>query len=128
MSRPKPVVLIILDGWGINPNPEANAILQAETPTLDRLYETCPNTQLDASQIDVGLPEGQMGNSKVGHQNMGAGFVVYQELTRLDKEIAEGKFFENPVLQGACAHVKARGSTLHLFGLLGSGGVHSHER
>ncbi|HUS13390.1 MAG TPA: 2,3-bisphosphoglycerate-independent phosphoglycerate mutase [Chloroflexia bacterium] len=126
MPVPKPVVLIILDGWGINPNPRANAVAQAHTPTLDALYATCPHTQLDASAQDVGLPDGQMGNSEVGHQNMGAGFVVYQELTRLDLAIADGSFFDNPVLQAACAHVKERGSTLHLFGLLGPGGVHSH--
>ncbi|HMA36368.1 MAG TPA: 2,3-bisphosphoglycerate-independent phosphoglycerate mutase, partial [Chloroflexia bacterium] len=126
MPGPKPVVLIILDGWGINPNPRANAVAQAQTPTLDRLYATCPHTQLDASQQDVGLPDGQMGNSEVGHQNMGAGFVVYQELTRLDQAIADGSFYTNPVLQAACAHVQAHRSTLHLFGLLGPGGVHSH--
>jgi 2,3-bisphosphoglycerate-independent phosphoglycerate mutase len=126
MAVPKPVVLIIMDGWGINPNPRANAVAQAATPTLDRLYATCPNTALDASQQDVGLPDGQMGNSEVGHQNMGAGFVVYQELTRLDRAIADGSFYENPVLVGACEHVKAHNSTLHLFGLLGPGGVHSH--
>ena len=102
MLIPKPVVLIILDGWGINPNVRANAIAQAATPTLDNLYATCPNTQLDASEENVGLPTGQMGNSEVGHQNMGAGFVVYQELTRLDRAIADGSFFENPVLVGAC--------------------------
>src|SRR3978361_1244320 len=108
MAIPKPVVLIILDGWGINPNSRANAVAQARTPTLDQLYATCPHTELDASQQDVGLPAGQMGNSEVGHQNMGAGFVVYQELTRLDKEIAEGTFFENPVLVAACEHVRKR--------------------
>src|SRR4051795_6326212 len=126
MAIPKPVMLMILDGWGINPNPRANAIAQAATPTLDRLYATCPNTQLDASEENVGLPNGQMGNSEVGHQNMGAGFIVYQELTRLDKAIEDGTFFENPELIGACDHVLQRGSTLHLLGLLGPGGVHSH--
>ncbi|MDQ2807630.1 MAG: 2,3-bisphosphoglycerate-independent phosphoglycerate mutase [Chloroflexota bacterium] len=126
MPVPKPVVLIILDGWGINPNPRANAVAQAHTPTMDALYATCPHTQLDASAGEVGLPDGQMGNSEVGHQNMGAGFVVYQELTRLDKAVADGSFYDNPVLRGACDHVRERGSTLHLFGLLGPGGVHSH--
>lgn len=126
-TRPKPVVLIILDGWGVNPNPRANAVAQAHTPTLDALYATCPHSELDASAGEVGLPEGQMGNSEVGHQNMGAGFVVYQELTRLDRAVADGSFFDNPVLKAACAHVKQRGSTLHLFGLLGPGGVHSHS-
>jgi 2,3-bisphosphoglycerate-independent phosphoglycerate mutase len=126
MAIPKPVVLVILDGWGINPNPRANAIAQAATPTLDNLYATCPNTQIEASEENVGLPAGQMGNSEVGHQNMGAGFIVYQELTRLDKAIGDGTFFTNPVLVDACRHVKERNSTLHLFGLLGPGGVHSH--
>jgi 2,3-bisphosphoglycerate-independent phosphoglycerate mutase len=127
MDVPKPVVLVILDGWGINPNPRANAVAQAATPTLDALNATCPHTHLDASQGDVGLPEGQMGNSEVGHQNMGAGFVVYQELTRLNLAVADGSFFTNPVLLDACGHVRERGTTLHLFGLLGPGGVHSHS-
>ena len=93
---------------------------------MDRLWAEYPHTQLDASEHAVGLPYGQMGNSEVGHQNMGAGFVVYQELTRLDKAIEDGSFFENPELVAACDHVLARGSTLHLLGLLGPGGVHSH--
>jgi 2,3-bisphosphoglycerate-independent phosphoglycerate mutase len=93
---------------------------------MDRLWTEYPHTDVNASEHFVGLPEGQMGNSEVGHQNMGAGFVVYQELTRLDKAIQDGSFFTNPELVGACEHVKARGSTLHLFGLLGPGGVHSH--
>lgn len=126
MSIPRPVVLIILDGWGVNPNPEANAIAQARTPTLDALYEANPWTTIQASEDDVGLPEGQMGNSEVGHQNMGAGFIVYQELTRLDKAIADGSFYANPTLVAACAHARERGTALHLFGLLGPGGVHSH--
>src|SRR6476469_6201415 len=113
MDTPKPVVLVILDGWGINPNSRANAVAQAATPTLDALNASCPHTQLDASQQDVGLPDGQMGNSEVGHQNMGAGFVVYQELTRLDLAVADGSFFTNPVLLDACRHVNERGTTLH---------------
>jgi 2,3-bisphosphoglycerate-independent phosphoglycerate mutase len=125
-GRPCPVVLVILDGWGLNPNRENNAIALANTPNMDRLWEQYPHTALDASEHAVGLPYGQMGNSEVGHQNMGAGFIVYQELTRLDKAIEDGTFFENPELSGACDHVLARGSTLHLFGLLGPGGVHSH--
>ena len=126
MSVPRPVVLLILDGWGVNPNPEANAIAQARTPTLDALYRSCPWTTIQASEDDVGLPEGQMGNSEVGHQNMGAGFIVYQELTRLDKAIADESFYANPTLVAACAHARERGTALHLFGLLGPGGVHSH--
>jgi 2,3-bisphosphoglycerate-independent phosphoglycerate mutase len=125
-GRPRPVVLVILDGWGLNPSTENNAIALANTPNMDRLWEHFPHTALDASEHAVGLPHGQMGNSEVGHQNMGAGFVVYQELTRLDKAIEDGTFFENPELVGACDHVLQRGSTLHLLGLLGPGGVHSH--
>ena len=124
--RPRPIVLVILDGWGINADREYNAIALANTPNMDRLWEQYPHTALNASEHFVGLPEGQMGNSEVGHQNMGAGFVVYQELTRLDNAIHDGSFFENPELVGACEHVKTRSSTLHLFGLLGPGGVHSH--
>ncbi len=123
---PRPIVLVILDGWGINPSREDNAIAQANTLNMDSLWDSYPHTQLNASEHFVGLPEGQMGNSEVGHQNMGAGFVVYQELTRLDSAIKDGSFFENPELVGACDHVIERGSTLHLFGLLGPGGVHSH--
>src|SRR5947209_8524019 len=124
--RPRPVVLVILDGWGVAPPSDYNAISLANTPNLDNLQETYAYTTLNASEHFVGLPEGQMGNSEVGHQNMGAGFVVYQELTRLDNAIEDGSFFTNPGLVGACEHMKARGSTLHLLGLLGPGGVHSH--
>ncbi|MEO6457192.1 MAG: 2,3-bisphosphoglycerate-independent phosphoglycerate mutase [Chloroflexia bacterium] len=125
---PRPVVLVILDGWGLNPSTEHNAIALANTPTMDHLWANYPQMALDASEHAVGLPTGQMGNSEVGHQNMGAGFVVYQELTRLDKAIEDGSFYENPELVAACDHVLARGplSTLHLLGLLGPGGVHSH--
>ena len=125
-DRPRPVVLLILDGWGLRAATENNAVALASTPNMDRLWAEYPHAALDASEHAVGLPTGQMGNSEVGHQNMGAGFIVYQELTRLDKSIEDGTFFENPELVAACAHVKARGSTLHLFGLLGPGGVHSH--
>jgi 2,3-bisphosphoglycerate-independent phosphoglycerate mutase len=125
-TRPRPVALVILDGWGINPERENNAIALADTPNMDKLWEDYPHTSLDASEHAVGLPYGQMGNSEVGHQNMGAGFVVYQELTRLDKAIEDGSFFENSELVGACDHVLKHGSTLHLLGLLGPGGVHSH--
>jgi 2,3-bisphosphoglycerate-independent phosphoglycerate mutase len=122
----RPVVLVILDGWGIRADTADNAIALANTPNMDRLWAEYPHTELNASEHFVGLPEGQMGNSEVGHQNMGAGFVVYQELTRLDQAIKDGSFFANPELVGACEHVRSRGSTLHLFGLLGPGGVHSH--
>ncbi len=120
------MVLVILDGWGLNPNRENNAIALADTPNMDRLWEKYPHTALNASEHAVGLPYGQMGNSEVGHQNMGAGFVVYQELTRLDTAIEDGTFYENPELVGACDHVIKNDSTLHLLGLLGPGGVHSH--
>ena len=122
----RPVVLVILDGWGLNPNRENNAIALADTPNMDMLWEKYPHTALNASEHAVGLPYGQMGNSEVGHQNMGAGFVVYQELTRLDTAIEDGTFYENPELVGACDHAIANNSTLHLLGLLGPGGVHSH--
>lgn len=125
-GRPRPVVLVILDGWGLREETENNAVALADTPNMDRLWADYPHTALDASEHAVGLPSGQMGNSEVGHQNMGAGFIVYQELTRLDKSIEDGSFYENPELVAACEHVKARGSTLHLLGLLGPGGVHSH--
>ncbi len=118
--------MVVLDGWGLNADRENNAIALADTPNMDRLWAEYPHTSLDASEHAVGLPSGQMGNSEVGHQNMGAGFVVYQELTRLDKAIEDGSFFENPELVAACEHAIARGTTLHLLGLLGPGGVHSH--
>jgi 2,3-bisphosphoglycerate-independent phosphoglycerate mutase len=124
--RPRPVVLLILDGWGLGPETDYNAIALADTPNMDRLWADYPHTALNASEHFVGLPGGQMGNSEVGHQNMGAGFVVYQDLTRLDVSIEDGSFYENPELVGACEHVKSHGSTLHLLGLLGPGGVHSH--
>jgi 2,3-bisphosphoglycerate-independent phosphoglycerate mutase len=117
---------MILDGWGLREERENNAIALAHTPNMDRLWADYPHASLDASAKAVGLPPGQMGNSEVGHQNMGAGFVVYQDLTRLDTSIEDGSFFENPELLAACNHVLERGSTLHLLGLLGPGGVHSH--
>jgi 2,3-bisphosphoglycerate-independent phosphoglycerate mutase len=125
-ERPRPVVLLILDGWGLREESEHNAVALAHTPNIDRLWADYPHTALDASARAVGLPAGQMGNSEVGHQNMGAGFVVYQDLTRLDASIEDGSFFENEELRAAFNHVRERGSTLHLLGLLGPGGVHSH--
>ena len=116
-----------MDGFGINPKREGNAIAQANTPNLDRILSTCPNTHLGASGMDVGLPDGQMGNSEVGHTNIGAGRVVYQELTRITKEINEGEFFKNPSLLAAMENCKQNGSALHLLGLLSDGGVHSHN-
>jgi 2,3-bisphosphoglycerate-independent phosphoglycerate mutase len=124
----KPVVLAILDGWGIGRDEPGNAILRAETPVMDRLWADYPHTTLRTSGEDVGLPAGQMGNSEVGHLNLGAGFVVYQWLTRLDRAIADGSFFANPVLRQAMGRARGNGGTLHLIGLVSEGGVHSHVR
>ena len=121
----KPLVLAIMDGFGFNPEQEGNAIAAAKTPNLDRYFKEYPLTQIGASGMDVGLPDGQMGNSEVGHTNIGAGRVVYQELTRITKSIADGDFFENPVLCKAMEN--ARGRALHLLGLVSDGGVHSHN-
>lgn len=123
----KPTLLMILDGFGLNDNHEANAVYQAKTPNLDRIMKTYPNTYGYASGLQVGLPEGQMGNSEVGHLNMGAGRIVYQELTRITKEINDGDFFKNPELLSAIENVKANNSALHIWGLLSDGGVHSHN-
>ncbi len=118
--------LIIMDGFGINPNHEGNAIYQAGTPNLDALKAEYPHTQIGASGMDVGLPDGQMGNSEVGHMNLGAGRIVYQELTRITKSISDGDFFTNPAFLGAIDSCKRTGGALHLMGLLSDGGVHSH--
>ncbi len=123
----KPVVLTIMDGFGINPCKKGNAVITAKTPNLDEFFLRYPTTNIGASGMDVGLPDGQMGNSEVGHTNMGAGRVVYQELTRITKSISDGDFFQNPALTAAVNQVKANGSSLHLMGLLSDGGVHSHN-
>lgn len=123
----KTTVLMILDGFGINERHEGNAIFQAKTPVLDGLCKKYPHVKGYASGRAVGLPEGQMGNSEVGHLNIGAGRIVYQELTRITKAIEDGDFFENPALMDAVAHCKKNGSALHLYGLLSDGGVHSHN-
>jgi 2,3-bisphosphoglycerate-independent phosphoglycerate mutase len=125
MSRPRPVCLIILDGFGVAPEGSDNAIALARTPGYDSYLRDCPQTTLAAAGLDVGLPDGQMGNSEVGHLNIGAGRVVYQELTRIDRAIEDGSFFENPVLVEAVENAKADGRALHLMGLLSDGGVHS---
>lgn len=122
----KPVVLTIMDGFGINPQVEGNAIKAANTPRLDYIFTNCPVTQIGASGLDVGLPDGQMGNSEVGHTNIGAGRVVYQELTRITKSIKDGDFFSNPAFLAAVKNCKDNNSSLHLMGLLSDGGVHSH--
>lgn len=121
------LVLMILDGYGISNAIEHNAIRSAETPHLDWLFEKFPYQLGAASGMDVGLPDGQMGNSEVGHTNIGAGRVVYQELTRITKSIQDGDFFENETLLGAVANAKDNNSALHLYGLLSDGGVHSHN-
>jgi 2,3-bisphosphoglycerate-independent phosphoglycerate mutase len=126
MARPKPVALIILDGFGLREETEGNAVAQANKPNYDRYWNTYPHTTLTACGEAVGLPEGQMGNSEVGHLNIGAGRIVYQDLTRISKSIREGEFFKNETLLGAVKHVKEKGKKLHFCGLLSDGGVHSH--
>ena len=123
----KPLLLMILDGWGINPNPAHNAVALAKTPNLTRLLAEYPHVSIRTSGMAVGLPDGQMGNSEVGHLNIGAGRVVYQDLTRITKSILDGDFFTNPVLLECIAKTKAVGGRLHLAGLLSDGGVHSHN-
>ncbi len=124
--RKKPVVLAILDGYGESKIHEGNAIFEAKTPRMDEFRANYPMSYVHASGLDVGLPDGQMGNSEVGHTNIGAGRIVYQELTRITKSINDGDFFNNEALLGACANCKANGSALHIMGLLSDGGVHSH--
>ncbi len=123
----KPLLLMILDGWGINPDLSHNAVALAKTPNLKRLLAEYPHVEIRCSGMAVGLPEGQMGNSEVGHLNIGAGRVVYQELTRVTKSIDDGDFFSNPTLLDCIRKTKASGGRLHLSGLLSDGGVHSHN-
>jgi 2,3-bisphosphoglycerate-independent phosphoglycerate mutase len=125
MDRPRPVLLAVLDGFGRAPDSPWNAVSRATTPTFDRLFAHRPWTMIETSGERVGLPEGQMGNSEVGHTILGAGRVVYQDIVRISKSIRDGDFFKNPALLGACAAAKAGGGTLHFFGLLSHGGVHS---
>ena len=125
MSK-KPTVLMILDGFGLNDKTEGNAVAQAKKPNIDALMKEYPFVKGNASGLAVGLPDGQMGNSEVGHLNMGAGRIVYQELTRITKEINDGEFFSNQALLDGIANVKENNSDLHLYGLLSDGGVHSH--
>lgn len=126
MSVPKPVALIILDGFGLRNDITGNAVAQANKPNYDRYMAQYPNTTLTACGEAVGLPEGQMGNSEVGHLNIGAGRIVYQDLTRISKSIRDGEFYDNETLLGAVRHAKSNGTKLHLYGLLSDGGVHSH--
>jgi len=127
MPRPKPLVLIILDGWGYRAETKANAIALARKPTYDRLLREYPNTLIHTSGPFVGLPEGQMGNSEVGHLNMGAGRIVHMDITRIDLMIQNGEFFSHPVLVDAMKHARMGSRKLHLFGLLSDGGVHSRQ-
>ncbi len=122
----RPVALIVMDGYGCNPRPDGNAIEAADRPVLTALWATSPHTQLKASGLAVGLPEGQMGNSEVGHLNLGAGKVVYQDFTKISRAIADGSFFQNEAMLGAMRHAQERGSDLHIMGLIGPGGVHAY--
>ena len=126
--KDKLTMLMILDGFGINEEENANAVKLANTPNIDKLMKTCPTTIMHTSGLDVGLPDGQMGNSEVGHTNIGAGRIVYQELTRITKSIEDGDFFSNKELVNAIENCKKNNSKLHIFGLLSDGGVHSHIR
>lgn len=125
MSK-KSTVLMILDGYGLNDSTTGNAVYEGRTPVMDKLMAECPFVKGNASGMAVGLPDGQMGNSEVGHLNMGAGRIVYQDLTKITKAIKDGDFFENKALLAACENVKKNDSALHMFGLVSDGGVHSH--
>jgi 2,3-bisphosphoglycerate-independent phosphoglycerate mutase len=124
----QPVILVVLDGFGINPKKEGNAIANASMPNMDSLLRNYPTSSLSMSGLDVGLPDGQMGNSEVGHMILGAGRIVYQDLTLIHKDIDEGNFDKNPIILNALKTTRAGGGRLHLMGLLGDGGVHSHQR
>ena len=126
MSDKRLLVLMILDGWGMKQGGENDALTQADLPNFDRLWQQYPHTCLEASGTGVGLPQGQMGNSEVGHTNIGAGRVVYQDFTRIGMAIKDGSFYTNPAFIAACDHVKQTGGALHLMGLVSDGGVHSH--
>ena len=125
MSTVPRVVLVVLDGYGERADKNGNAIRMARTPNFDRIYQTSPWTLIGASENDVGLPVGQMGNSEVGHLNLGAGRIVYQDIVRIDKAIGDGSFFDNAVLTQTIDAAKASGGTLHLFGLTSPGNVHA---
>jgi 2,3-bisphosphoglycerate-independent phosphoglycerate mutase len=127
MAAPRPAVLCILDGWGFRPDPRDNAILDATTPNFDRMIATCPQGLIDASESFVGLPKGQMGNSEVGHMNLGAGRVAVPDMPRIDKAIEDGSLARNPHLKELIATLKKSGGACHLMGLASPGGVHAHE-
>ena len=126
-DKKTPHVLMILDGFGYREDDRDNAIAAANTPNIDALYQQYPHGLVSGSGEDVGLPEGQFGNSEVGHMNLGAGRILYQDSTRIHKEIRELGFFSNPVLTGAVQQANANGGNVHIMGLLSDGGVHSHE-
>ena len=126
MSK-KPTVLMILDGYGLRADDKGNAVAEGKTPVMDKLMAECPFVKGNASGMAVGLPEGQMGNSEVGHLNMGAGRIVYQDLTKITKAIQDGDFFEIPEFLQAVENCRKNDSALHLFGLVSDGGVHSHN-
>ena len=127
MSVAKPVALIILDGFGHSETSQSNAIKEANSPTWDRLWSSYPHTLVQTSGMAVGLPEGQMGNSEVGHMNLGAGRIVYQNFTKVSKAIEDGDFFENQVIADAIDSAVAKNGAVHIMGLASPGGVHSHE-
>src|SRR5690606_33130928 len=122
----KKALLLIMDGWGLGQVPESDAIAHARTPFISGLYDQYPHTTLTTCGLDVGLPEGQMGNSEVGHLNLGAGRIVYQELQRINRAVTEGELQANATLQTAFEQAKAPGKTLHFIGLVSDGGVHAH--
>lgn len=128
MQDQRPLLFIILDGWGVNPRHDGNAVYEASTPNLDALLAGYPSSTVGVSGLDVGLPEGQMGNSEVGHMHMGCGRIVYQDLTLINRVIDDGSFFSNEALIAGMKAVQTSGGRLHLLGLLGDGGVHSHQR
>src|SRR5215211_1356746 len=125
MTPAHKILLVILDGWGIRQEREANAIAIAGTPNLDRIAQDMPFAELQASGLAVGLPEGQMGNSEVGHTNIGAGRIVYQDLVRINRAAESSELAHNPVIRDAMDHAKRDGKAFHLLGLVSSGGVHS---
>ena len=127
MNTKTPITLLIMDGFGNAECTAANAISAAATPNLDRIFAENPRCALAASGLDVGLPDGQMGNSEVGHTNIGAGRVVFQDLPRISLSIEDGSFYKNPELLAACENCRKNGSALHLMGLMSDGGVHSHK-
>src|SRR5262245_13830402 len=127
MQKYRPVMLVIMDGWGSREDPADNAVRQAHTPAFDHLWSTCPHALLHTSGKDVGLPQGQMGNSEVGHLNIGAGRIVMQDLPRISEAVDSGAIENSPALRNLIARLRQTGGTCHLLGLVSPGGVHSHQ-